>query len=253
MKIFRMSSLSKVITIVFKVSRLEWFTLAAIVAALGSFALFAKVTEDVLAGESRAFDTILLLALRTPGNPADPLGPPWFEDMMRDFTAMGSAGVLVLMIAIVVGFLLIVRKRQAALMVLVAMLSGTLLSTVLKIGFSRPRPELVPHATAVHTASFPSGHAMLSALVYLTLGVLLARTQSGPRVKAYIMLVSLALTLLVGISRVYLGVHWPTDVIAGWSLGAGWALLCWLAMLYLQSRNYIEGDAAVPTSRSPLK
>ena len=110
-----MSSLSKVITIVFKVSRLEWFTLAAIVAALGSFTLFAKVTEDVLAGESRAFDTTLLLALRTPGNPADPLRPPWFEGMMRDFTALGSAGILVLMIAIVVGFLLIIRKRQAVM------------------------------------------------------------------------------------------------------------------------------------------
>jgi undecaprenyl-diphosphatase len=229
-----------------KASRLEWLTLASIVTTLGALTLFAKVTEDVLAGESRAFDTMLLLALRTPGNPADPLGPPWFEDMMRDFTAMGSTGVLSLMIVIVVGFLLIIRKRQAAIMVLFSTLSGVILSTILKIGFNRPRPELVPHATPVHTASFPSGHAMLSAVVYLTLGVLLARTQSAPRVKAYIILVSLTLTLLVGISRVYLGVHWPTDVIAGWSLGSAWALLCWLAMLYLQDRKYIESDQAQP-------
>jgi undecaprenyl-diphosphatase len=134
------------------------------------------------------------------------------------------------------------RKRGAALLVLASVGGGALLSTLLKLSFERPRPDLVPHAVAVYTASFPSGHAMLSAVTYLTLGTLLARIQPRRRLRAYIVAVAVLLTLLVGTSRVYLGVHWPTDVLAGWCLGAAWAMLCWAVALWLQRRGRVEAD-----------
>ena len=116
-------------------------------------------------------------------------------------------------------------KRGAAFLVVVAVVGGMLLSTGLKLGFERPRPDLVPHGARVYTASFPSGHAMLSAVTYLTLGALLARVQERRRVKAFFIGLAVVLTLLVGVSRVYLGVHWPSDVLAGWCVGAAWAVL----------------------------
>jgi undecaprenyl-diphosphatase len=115
-----------------------------------------------------------------------------------------------------------------------------LLSTLLKLGFERPRPDLVPHAVVVYTASFPSGHAMLSAVTWLTLGALLMRVEPRRRVKAYVLALAVLTTLLVGASRIYLGVHWPTDVLAGWCIGAAWALMCWLAALWLQRRGRVE-------------
>jgi undecaprenyl-diphosphatase len=150
--------------------------------------------------------------------------------------------VLVLMVLAVAGFLTLTGKGHAALAIIVAVSGGTLLSQTMKWAYARPRPELVPHGAEIYTASFPSGHAMMSAIVYLTLGAMLARTQSGQAVKAYIIGVAIFLTVLVGTSRVYLGVHWPTDVLAGWALGALWAIACWLAMLWLQSRGQVEDE-----------
>jgi undecaprenyl-diphosphatase len=124
-----------------------------------------------------------------------------------------------------------------------------MLSTGLKMGFERPRPDLVPHATQVYTASFPSGHAMLSAVTYLTLGALLSRVQRRRRVKAFFLGLALTLTLLIGLSRVYLGVHWPSDVLAGWCIGAAWASLCWFVALQLQRSGQVEepGETDVAT------
>jgi undecaprenyl-diphosphatase len=99
----------------------------------------------------------------------------------------------------------------------------------------------------VYSASFPSGHSMMAAIVYLTLGAMLLRTQADRRVKAYCLAVAVLLTLLVGTSRVYLGVHWPTDVLAGWALGAAWAMMCWLIMLWLQDRGAVEKSASDPS------
>ena len=164
--------------------------------------------------------------------------------MMRDFTALGGTGVLVFVTLGVTGFLFIAKKRHMALTMAVAVITGMLLSQTLKWGFAWPRPELVPALTHVYTNSFPSGHAMVSAVVYLTLGVLIARTPIRTAIKAYLLFIASLLTLIVGISRVYLGLHWPTDVLAGWAGGAAWALLCWLVMLWLQSRGTVEGNAS---------
>ena len=151
-----------------------------IVAAVLLF-VFAVLADEVAEGDTRAFDERVLLALRAAGDPADPIGPRWFEEMMRDFTAIGGTGVLVLMVLAVAGFLALTGKGHAALAIIVAVSGGTLLSQTMKWAYARPRPELVPHGAEVYTASFPSGHAMMSAIVYLTLGAMLARTQSARR------------------------------------------------------------------------
>ncbi len=218
--------------------------LAAMLAVAAGLFAFAELAEAVVEGDTRAFDEFLLLGLRSAADPSDPLGPRWLEEMMRDFTALGGTGVLSAVTLAVVGFLSLTRKRHAAATVAVAVLGGLLLSQALKWGFARPRPDLVPHGQTVYTQSFPSGHAMLSAVVYLTLGALLARTQPRRRVKLYFLAVAGVLTVVVGVSRVYLGVHWPTDVLAGWTVGAGWAFLCWLIMLWLQRRGRVEAEDA---------
>lgn len=227
------------------VSRMEGVTLAAMGFAAFALYIFAAVADEVLEGETGSLDRDILLSLRNPENRSDPLGPPWLEEMMRDFTALGSTGVLTLITVAVLAFLLMVRKRHAAVLVAVSVAGGTALSQVLKWAFDRPRPDLVPHGMAVYTQSFPSGHAMLSAVVYLTLGALLARTQARTRVRVFLLAIAATLTVVVGISRIYLGVHWPTDVLGGWMLGAAWAICCWLVMLWLQSRGEVEGEGSV--------
>jgi undecaprenyl-diphosphatase len=127
--------------------------------------------------------------------------------------------------------------------VVIAVGGGTLLSFLLKGGFDRPRPELVPHGSYVYTASFPSGHSMMSAVVYLTLGALLVRIHPKRRTKAYILTIAVITTLAVGVSRVYMGVHWPSDVLGGWTLGAAWALLCWLVARWLKMRGQVAAES----------
>jgi len=202
---------------------------------------FAELADEAVEGDTRGFDSALLLALREPGDPGDPLGPRWLEVAARDVTALGSVVVLGLLTLAVAGYLALDGKRHAALLALAAVSGGQILNTLLKAGIARPRPDLVPHAVEVFSASFPSGHAMTSAATYLTLGALLARMQRRRRLKLFSLGLAVTLTLLVGLSRVYLGVHWPTDVIGGWAAGALWALLCWLVALWLQGRGQVEG------------
>jgi undecaprenyl-diphosphatase len=203
-------------------------------------AIFAKIADEVVAGETHAFDETVLRALRNPADLADPIGPAWLELAMRDITSLGSFTLVLLVTLGTIGYLVIDGKRAAAALVLVAIVGGVVLSEGLKHLFARPRPELVAHLVEVQTASFPSGHAMLSATTFLTLGALLARIQSRRRLKAYVISVAILLTLMIGTSRVYLGVHWPTDVLAGWCAGAAWAMGCWLLAMWLQSRGRIE-------------
>ena len=142
------------------------------------------------------------------------------QDAARDLTALGGVTVLALVTLITGGFFLLDGKRRMALFVYGSVTSGTLLSGMLKSIFQRARPDLVPHDAYVSTTSFPSGHSMMSAVTYLTLGALIARSLARKRLKAYFLVLGASLTLLVSISRVYLGVHWPTDVLAGWTAGA---------------------------------
>jgi len=216
---------------------------AVILAGLALYGILL-LTQAVIPGGAGTLDETILRALRNAHDLSDPLGPRWFEEVMRDVTALGGTGVLTIITLAVTGFLLITGKRHAAVSVLAAVITGTVLSHTLKWSFGRPRPDFLPHGAEVYTASFPSGHSMLSAVAYLTLAVLLARTQPDRRVKIYLVAVAIVLTVLVGVSRVYLGVHWPTDVLAGWLAGIAWAILCWSILDRLQRRGYapVDGD-----------
>lgn len=211
----------------------------ALLIVLGAWT-FIVVAQAVMEGDTRAIDEAIMRALRDEENPADAIGPPWVEDAVRDLTALGSNAVLTLGSLAVVVFLVIRRQYHAAVLVVVAALGGVLLMNLLKAFFARPRPALVPHLTRVASPSFPSGHALTAAVIYLTLATLLARLVEQRRVKAYVIGVALAITLVVGFTRVYLGVHYPSDVLAGWAIGLTWAVLCWSVASYLQRRGTVE-------------
>ena len=202
---------------------------------------FGQLASEMMEGDTLAFDRWLLQHLRNPTDPAMPIGPWWLRDAMVDFTALGGAPVLTLITILAAGYLLARRKAHMAIYLALAISAGAIVNTLLKYGFVRERPDVVPHLVEVSSASFPSGHAMNSAMVYLTLAALLARAERSWRVRIFLMSGAIILTLLVGVSRSYLGVHWPTDVMAGWSVGAAWACLCSLVALQLQRRRTIEG------------
>ncbi len=218
---------------------------AAFLVVLGVWSFFElaeAVGEEVLL----QLDERILLALREPGELSNPIGPRWFEEAMRDLSALGSTMTIGLVAAAVAGHLLLSRNVHALGFVIVSVSGGMALSSVLKHFFDRPRPELVPALTYVASPSFPSGHAMLAAVFYLTLGALLARLVLPLNERIYVLIIALLLTFLVGVSRVYLGVHYPTDVLAGWLAGLAWAMFCWLVMRVLQRRGQVESPRNPP-------
>ena len=208
----------------------------AFLAAAAAFLAFTELADDVLEGENHQIDTTILLMMRG-ADLADPIGPPWAEEMMRDITALGGVAVLTLVTIFSAIYLFLKKRKDLVLYLAAAAITGTVLSNLLKAGFSRPRPDIVPHEIVVYTASFPSGHSLVAAVIYLTLGVILAEAQARYRIKIYILTVAVVVTLLVGISRIYLGVHWPSDVLAGWLTGTAWAFMLWIAAHYYMNKN----------------
>ena len=206
--------------------------------------VFIQIASEMAEGDTMSFDRWLIEALRSAADPSIPVGPAWLRAAMVDVTALGGVSVVTLLTVVVVFYLVTVRKEATALFVAASITGGALLGVALKAAFMRPRPDVVAHLVDVTSTSFPSGHATNSAVVYLTLGALLARTQTSRRVRAYLMAVAIALTLTVGFSRVYLGVHWPSDVVAGWCVGAAWATLCALLARTLQRRRTLEQPTA---------
>ncbi len=217
--------------------------LLAIAGAAAGIWAFGAISSEVIEGDTQAFDRRVLLSMRHSGD-LSPRGPQAVQEAARDITALGGTAVLGFLTLAVGIYLLLDGKKRMALFVVGSIASGLLLSTTLKTAINRPRPDIVPHLVTVSTSSFPSGHSMMSALTYLTIGALLARSQERKRLKAFAMLTAAMLALLVGLSRVYLGVHWPTDVLAGWTAGAVWAVLCWVTARWLQDRHALEAEAA---------
>jgi undecaprenyl-diphosphatase len=189
---------------------------------------FGIVAQEVAAGESLAFDRRIILAFRDAAHSSEPWGPAWFQEAARDVTGLGSIVVLTMVTVAVAGYRFLVRKFTSAWLMLIAVFGGMALNELLKSAFARPRPDFVAHATRVFTASFPSGHASLSAITYLTIAALLAQCQSSLMIRLYFMSLAVFLTMLIGVSRIYLGVHYPTDVLGGWCIGAAWAIACWV-------------------------
>lgn len=203
---------------------------------------FVSLAGEVTEGDTQAFDTKILRALRDPTDLAKPRGPLWLEGPLLDLTAIGGPTVLGLVVISVAGFLVLQTRYRTAVVVVITMIGGELLDSVMKQFFNRPRPTVVPHMREVYSSSFPSGHAMESAIVYLTLAAILMRASDTRVTKMYILGIAVLLTTLVGISRVYLGVHYPTDVIGGWIVGFMWALLCWLATRRFEGTAHLEAE-----------
>jgi undecaprenyl-diphosphatase len=214
-----------------------WNEVAMLVAAL--FALICvygviELADEVKEGSTQTVDEWVLRSLRRSDDRAVPIGPSWLRETGFDLTALGSPIVLILTVGAVIGFMCLQRQYRLALFTVLTIVSGSAMAILLKYVIARDRPSIVPHMREVTTPSFPSGHAMVSAIVYLTLGTLLMQIVARRAAKLYCLMIAMLLTFLVGISRIYLGVHYPTDVLAGWMAGSGWALGCWLAIQYFK-------------------
>lgn len=211
--------------------------LAALFVLAGLGWAFVVVAGVVAEGNSQEVEMDILRALRDPADITRPRGPKWLANAALEWTALGAAPILTLIVLSVTGYLFLIRRHRTAWFVLGSVVSGTILTNLLKIWFGRSRPGIIPSLTEHLSPSFPSGHSLMAAVVYLTLGATLAATAPQRRQKIYILGTAMFLTLLVGLTRVYLGVHYPTDVLAGWCIGAAWAIFCWLVARWLQLRR----------------
>lgn len=210
--------------------------------AASTFA-FIEISGEVREGETLKFDNAILAALRSPSNPSDPVGPAWLLSTFQDISALGGVAVLTLLTIAICSFCLLHKKIKLTLFFLGSMGGGALLMVALKLIFARPRPSVVPHLVPVSMESFPSGHSMSAAIFYLTLGALLAQSTTRPLLKWFYYGFACLIALLVGFSRVYLGVHYPTDVLAGWCAGIAWSCATYLISEWLQRKGTLEsGD-----------
>ena len=207
--------------------------MVSVIAAFGFIALAGLVMD----GDTQKLDETIVQWFRRADDPSRPRGPAWLLEAIIDITALGSFVVVLLLVLAVSGFLWIHRQKRLIALMMIATAGGFLMNTFMKMLFDRPRPSVVPHLREVVTASFPSGHATIAAVVYLTAGILLFEVVKGRRARLYCLGVAMTLTGLVGFSRVYLGVHYPSDVLAGWATGIAWATACWLAAQYVERRQ----------------
>ncbi len=211
--------------------------LLIVLAVLAGILIFISIADEVVEGETQHFDNYILKSLREPGDVSQPAFPGWVTSAMEDITSLGSGTVIVLFTLIVTGYLLLQKKYFWLGLVIIATIGGALLVFGLKELIGRTRPTAVTHLLEEKSLSFPSGHSMMSAIVYLTQATLLSKIEKSRRAKIYIISIALLLTLLIGISRVYIGVHYPTDVLAGWVAGISWALLCWYGASLLERKS----------------
>ncbi|MBP1647042.1 MAG: superfamily [Bacteroidetes bacterium] len=214
-------------------------TILVIVASLWTFLVLANAVDG---GAIQEFDDAVLVSLRQAGNQEVPRGPAWLSEVMRDVTSLGGGPVIFLVTLTVAIYVGLHRKYQALVLLLVTAVGGLLLELGLKEFFGRGRPSIVPHLMTVNSLSFPSGHSMMATVVYLVLAALLAPQVPDRRSRIFVIAVALLLTFVIGVSRVYLGVHYPSDVLGGWSVGLAWATLCWLASWYIERRRTARGS-----------
>jgi undecaprenyl-diphosphatase len=203
---------------------LRWAWPAVAVFALSLVGLGAHLAEELAEGESFSLDTRILLGLRVAGHPDVPIGPSWLLQSAIDVSALGGFTLMWLFGVAGLIWLIWAKKRAEAAWIAVSMIGASMIDGWLKHWIARPRPALVPHLAQVTDLSFPSGHAMVSAAVYLTLALMLSEGVKGWPARLALVGFTSTMVLLIGCSRIYLGVHWPSDVLAGWCFGTAWAL-----------------------------
>jgi len=181
-------------------------------------ALFLHLGSEVAEGETRVFDEYVLV-----GAKAARSAHPWITEVMRDLSGMGGTVTLLLATIAACGYLALTGSGKRAVIVALSIAGAEIAVESFKAVFERTRPDVVMAEFAVRGLSFPSGHSSMSAVVFLTLGALIAYGHVRPLLRWYIMGVAVAATVLVGLSRAALGVHWATDVLGGWAFGAAWA------------------------------
>jgi len=223
-----------------RMAQTEFVALSALLVVGLGVSIFAELADDMREADGQAFDQWVLSAMRPNADPSDAWGPWWLSTAANDLTALGGISVLSLFAAIAVIFLVIQKKRLSALLLVLGLLGGLLLSEGLKAMFERARPPEAFQAVETINASFPSGHALLSTVFYLSLAVMLARAFPRRRLKAYVIGVGILIAVLVGLTRIYLGAHWATDVFAGWSVGAAWAMALWLVSYAVERRQRVH-------------
>ncbi|MFV0623020.1 phosphatase PAP2 family protein [Sphingomonas sp. ac-8] len=224
--------------------RRPWPLVAGVLAAIALLALLF-LASVIARGDALAFDRTLILALRVSGHPDLPIGPPKLPSIARDVTALGSGTVLTLVVALATTLLLLRRLWRTAALTLVATIGGASAVSLLKRLFERARPDLVEHLMRETSSSFPSGHSANSAIVYLTVATLIFPMIRETHVRLFVVVATMTIVGMIGISRVYLGVHWPSDVLAGWIFGALWALGWWRVELTLLASARTARSAAL--------
>jgi undecaprenyl-diphosphatase len=220
----------------YNLAKKEIRVLIAVFIIIAGTWIFLEIADEVGEGTTQKFDETVLTFLRNAENYEQPRGPEWLYSVVRDYTSLGGGPVLMLLIAGVLGFLLLKKEYLIAVLVLFATAGGGIIGLLLKNVFGRERPTVVSHLMEVGSLSFPSGHSMMSAVVYLSLAALLTRLHQRRIIRIYLISVALFLTFLIGLTRIYLGVHYPTDVIGGWAVGLAWASFCWFLAWYIQRR-----------------
>jgi undecaprenyl-diphosphatase len=214
--------------------------------------IFVEIAQEIGDAETHALDRALLLALRSDAAGTDPIGPIWVERAALNLSAIGSGAVVTLLVLTVSGYLLLAARPRLALFLVTCSAGSGALVMLLKNVFQRPRPDVVVPILEASGLSFPSGHAVISAALYPTMGVILALAVQPLRLRLYVVSVAIAFALLVGATRVYLGVHYPTDVVAGWSIGFAWALLLGLLARILERRGAIDPEQEREAKRRPV-
>ena len=232
-----------------RIARTEIAALSALLIIALGVMTFVEVADDMTEADGQMFDQAVLHWLQPVAG--QPRGPWWLQEAAADLTSLGGISVLTLFAVIAFSFLLIQRKRLSALLLVVGLAGGVALSEGLKALFERARPPAAYQAVETLNASFPSGHALLSTVFYLSVAVMMTRAFPKRRLKAYVLGVGMVFALMVGLTRVYLGAHWASDVLAGWSVGAAWAMALWLVSYAVERRQKRHHAHLVDETPSP--
>lgn len=191
--------------------------------------LFSAIAAAVSLNATAPFDRSVLLWLRDPADVSRPIGPEWLFESMRDFTSLGSVAIVVLFTVVIAGYWLLVGRGRAAALLVAVLIGALVTNDLLKLAFDRPRPDAILQSARVFSSDFPSGHAALSAAAYFS-AALLSGSQATGVARRFLLCLAGFVVLVIGFSRLYLGLHYPSDVLAGWCVGGAWVLALSRAM-----------------------